>query len=165
MTGTISLYLHLGSHKTQKVRCFCCGLDDSVRMVDYSMFCCLSRRCVCCRHDQLLGGHFRCRGMANLSHISRYCLHHRQVHCIPHPRISNWLKDNEATPLFVAPKSVPKITQATLLLSVTGFIVLFCMILGLEKQTQPASFIIRSGLGTSGWSDGTAWMMGIGNAL
>ena len=80
-------------------------------------------------------------------------------------RISNWLKDNEAAPLFVAPKSVPKITQTTLLLSVTGFIVLFCMILGLKKQTQPASFIIRSGLGTSGWSNGTAWMMGIGNAL
>lgn len=70
-----------------------------------------------------------------------------------------------ATPLFLAPKSVPKITQATLFLSVSGFIVLFCMLLGLKKQTQPASFISKSGLGTSGWSDGTAWMMGIGNAL
>jgi len=39
------------------------------------------------------------------------------------------------------------------------------MLLGLKKQTQPASFITQSGLGTSGWGGGTAWMMGIGNAL
>lgn len=70
-----------------------------------------------------------------------------------------------ACPLFLYPKSIPRITQATLFLSVSGFVVIFCMLLGLKKQTQPGSFITRSGLGTSGWSDGTAWMIGIGNAL
>lgn len=70
-----------------------------------------------------------------------------------------------ACPLFLSPKSVPKITQATLFLSVSGFVIIFCMLLGLKKHTQSASFITQSGLGTSGWGTGTAWMMGIGNAL
>ena len=70
-----------------------------------------------------------------------------------------------AGPLFLCPRWVPKITQATLFLSVSGFIVVFCLLLGLKKQTQPAAFITQPGLGTSGWSTGIAWMMGIGNAL
>ncbi|KAL8735111.1 MAG: hypothetical protein Q9166_000987 [cf. Caloplaca sp. 2 TL-2023] len=70
-----------------------------------------------------------------------------------------------AAPLFLSPKLVPKITQATLFLSVSGFIVVFCMLLSLKKQTQAGSFLTQSGLGTSGWSTGTAWVMGIGNAL
>ena len=70
-----------------------------------------------------------------------------------------------AGPLFLAPKSVPKFTQATLLLSVSGFLVVFCLLLGLKKHTQPGSFITEPRLGTSGWNPGTAWMMGIGNAL
>ena len=70
-----------------------------------------------------------------------------------------------AGPLFLAPKSVPKITQATLFLSVSGFLVVFCLLLGLKKHTQPGSFITEPRLGTSGWNPGTAWMMGIGNAL
>ena len=71
----------------------------------------------------------------------------------------------EAAPLFLVPRSVPRITRATLLLSVTGFIVVFCTLLGLKKQTQPGSFITRKGLGTSGWGEGTAWLLGVGNAL
>ncbi|MCJ1279557.1 hypothetical protein MMC21_007381 [Puttea exsequens] len=71
----------------------------------------------------------------------------------------------DPAPLFLSPKSVPKITQATLFLSVSGFLVIFCMLLGLKKRTQPGSFITQKGLGTSGWGDGMAWMLGIGNAL
>ncbi|KAI4235165.1 MAG: hypothetical protein LQ349_003345 [Xanthoria aureola] len=70
-----------------------------------------------------------------------------------------------AAPIFLSPRSVPKFTQLTLFLSVSGFIVVFCMVLGLKKETQPGSFITQSGLGTSGWSTGTAWVMGVGNAL
>ncbi len=76
-----------------------------------------------------------------------------------------WLIVKIACPLFLCPDLVPKITQATLFLSVSGFVVIFCMLLVLKKQTQPGSFITGSGLGTSGWNDGTAWMMGVGNAL
>ncbi|KAL8902072.1 MAG: hypothetical protein Q9207_004897 [Kuettlingeria erythrocarpa] len=39
------------------------------------------------------------------------------------------------------------------------------MVLGLKKRTQPGSFITRSGQGTSGWSPGTAWVLGVGNAF
>ncbi|KAI4123416.1 MAG: hypothetical protein LQ338_005269 [Usnochroma carphineum] len=70
-----------------------------------------------------------------------------------------------AAPLFLAPRTVPRFVQATLCLSVSGFVVIFCMLLGLKKHTQPGSFITRSGLGTSGWSPGTAWVLGVGNAL
>ena len=70
-----------------------------------------------------------------------------------------------AAPLFLTPRSVPRITRATLLLSVIGFIVVFCTLLGLKKQTQPGSFITQKGLGTSGWGEGTAWLLGVGNAL
>ena len=70
-----------------------------------------------------------------------------------------------AGPLFLSPRSVPKITQATLFLSIAGFLVVFGMILGLKKHTQPGSFITQPGLGTSGWAPGAAWVMGVGNAM
>ncbi|KAL8959294.1 MAG: hypothetical protein Q9193_003817, partial [Seirophora villosa] len=70
-----------------------------------------------------------------------------------------------AAPLFVSPKIVPRFVRAALYLSVTGFFVIFCMVLGLRKSTQPGSFITRSGQGTSGWNPGTAWVLGVGNAL
>lgn len=35
----------------------------------------------------------------------------------------------------------------------------------MHRNTQPGSFITRPGLGTSGWGDGTAWMLGITNAM
>ncbi|KAL8710611.1 MAG: hypothetical protein Q9220_004835 [cf. Caloplaca sp. 1 TL-2023] len=63
-----------------------------------------------------------------------------------------------SAPLFMYPRSIPKFTQATLFISVSGFFVIFCMLLGLKKHTQPGTFITQSGLGTSGWSTGTAWL-------
>ncbi|KAL8916430.1 MAG: hypothetical protein Q9208_008516 [Pyrenodesmia sp. 3 TL-2023] len=70
-----------------------------------------------------------------------------------------------AAPLFLSPTIVPRFVQMALYLSVTGFFVIFCMVLGLKKRTQPGSFITRSGEGTSGWSHSTAWVLGVGNAL
>ncbi|KAI4120184.1 MAG: hypothetical protein LQ345_000140 [Seirophora villosa] len=70
-----------------------------------------------------------------------------------------------SSPLFLCPRMVPKITRAALFLAVTGFFVVFGLVLGLRRQTQPASFITQSGLGTSGWNAGTAWVLGVGNAL
>ncbi|KAL9059283.1 MAG: hypothetical protein Q9206_001559 [Seirophora lacunosa] len=81
--------------------------------------------------------------------------------------VSFWDETFEATtsPLFLCPRMVPKITRAALFLAVTGFFVVFGLVLGLRRQTQPASFITQSGLGTSGWNAGTAWVLGVGNAL
>lgn len=70
-----------------------------------------------------------------------------------------------AAPLLTCPRLVPKITQATLFLSVLGFLVSFALVIGLKKHTQPNSFITQPGLGTSGWGSGTAWVMGLGNAM
>lgn len=70
-----------------------------------------------------------------------------------------------AAPVFLHPKSVPKSVQATLYLSVSGFVVIFVLLLALKKHTQPGSFITRPGVGSSGWNPGTAWMLGVGNML
>ncbi|KAL8980816.1 MAG: hypothetical protein Q9177_005770 [Variospora cf. flavescens] len=62
-------------------------------------------------------------------------------------------------------RMVPKITRAALFLAVSGFFVVFGLVLGLRRQTQSASFITQPGLGTSGWNAGTAWVLGVGNAM
>ncbi|CAG7934397.1 unnamed protein product [Penicillium olsonii] len=35
----------------------------------------------------------------------------------------------------------------------------------MHKHRQPAEFLVQSGLGTSGWSDGTGWLLSISNAM
>ena len=50
---------------------------------------------------------------------------------------------------------------ATIILSVLTFVV----VLAMRQQEQPASFIVKSHLGKSGWNDGTAWVLGITNAM
>lgn len=103
--------------------------------------------------------------MGDISDIYRCRDHYRQVITDYFSLCKRWLIRRTASPLFLRPKWVPVITQATLLLSVSGFIVIFGLSLGLKKQTQPASFITASKLGKSGWSTGTAWMLSTGNAL
>ena len=68
-------------------------------------------------------------------------------------------------PLFVCPKFIPKIAQTTLYLSVLGFITCFTVIVSMKKHTQPVSYIVKPNLGTSGWGQGTAWVLGISNAM
>lgn len=68
-------------------------------------------------------------------------------------------------PLFVAPKRVDVTVQVTLYASLIGMVVSFVIVLAMRKQVQPGSFITQSHLGTSGWSDGTAWLLGIVNAM
>jgi len=41
----------------------------------------------------------------------------------------------------------------------------FVIALAMRKQTQPGSWIVESGLGTSGWGDSTAFLLGIINAI
>ncbi|KAF2120327.1 amino acid/polyamine transporter I [Lophiotrema nucula] len=68
-------------------------------------------------------------------------------------------------PVYFAPKKVPVTVQATLYMSLVGCVLWFVVILAMKGETQPASFITRPGLGTSGWSDSTAWLLGISNAM
>ena len=49
--------------------------------------------------------------------------------------------------------------------SVTGLLIVFCLVLALRQQAQPLSFLSQSNVGTSGWSLGPAWIMGVGNSM
>ena len=53
----------------------------------------------------------------------------------------------------------------SLWLSTGGCLVNFIVLLAMKKHTNSASFITESNLGTSGWGQGTAWVLGIMNAL
>ncbi|KAK5677213.1 hypothetical protein LTS10_010402 [Elasticomyces elasticus] len=68
-------------------------------------------------------------------------------------------------PLFIAPKKMHWIVQATLYLSVIGCVLFLIVVCAMHRSTQPASFLTRSGFGESGWNAGTAWVLGIANAM
>lgn len=69
------------------------------------------------------------------------------------------------SPLFLCPRLIPRIVQMSLAFSVTGLIIIFCLVLALRKQTQPLSSITTPGPGRSGWSIGSAWLLGITNSM
>ena len=68
-------------------------------------------------------------------------------------------------PLFLGPRLIPRIVQISLAFSVTGLIIIFCLVLALKKQTQPLSSITTPGPGSSGWGIGPAWLLGITNSM
>jgi choline transport protein len=68
-------------------------------------------------------------------------------------------------PLLLCPSRIPGITVLSLYLTLSGFVVWFVTILAMHKHSNPTSSIIRSGAGTSGWNDGTAWLLGIINSM
>ncbi|OKL56695.1 hypothetical protein UA08_08017 [Talaromyces atroroseus] len=70
-----------------------------------------------------------------------------------------------AAPVFLFPKAVPKIAQITMYLSVIGFFANFIVLVVMKKHTNPGSYIVQSGLGSSGWSAGTAWALGVTNSM
>ena len=69
------------------------------------------------------------------------------------------------SPLFLGPRFIPRIVQISLAISVTGLIVIFCLVLALRKQSQPLSTITTPGPGRSGWAIGPAWLLGITNSM
>ena len=69
------------------------------------------------------------------------------------------------SPLFLGPQLIPRIVQVSLAFSVTGLIIIFCLVLLLRKQSQPLSFITNPGPGSSGWGIGPAWLLGITNSM
>ncbi|KGO66091.1 Amino acid/polyamine transporter I [Penicillium expansum] len=67
-------------------------------------------------------------------------------------------------PVFFASK-VAIMTQITLFLSLAGYLIFFIVSIAMHTEQQPGSFLVQSGLGNSGWNDGTAWMLSISNAM
>ncbi|KAG9232017.1 amino acid/polyamine transporter I [Amylocarpus encephaloides] len=68
-------------------------------------------------------------------------------------------------PLYFTPKLIPEITTLSLWLSLLGCLVNFTVLLAMKKHTNPSSYIVQSNLGTSGWGQGVAWVLGIMNSM
>ena len=69
------------------------------------------------------------------------------------------------SPLFLGPRLIPRILQISLTFSVTGLIIIFCLVLAMRKQSQPFSSITDPGPGRSGWAIGPAWLLGVTNSM
>ena len=69
------------------------------------------------------------------------------------------------SPLFLCPRLIPWILQTSLAFSVSGLIIIFCLVLALRRQTQPLSSITTPGPGRSGWSISSAWLLGVTNSM
>ena len=69
------------------------------------------------------------------------------------------------TPIFLAPSKVNWTVHTALFLSLTGMALIITISLGMCQQKQPVSFLLQRGYGTSGWNEGTAWMLGIMNTM
>jgi choline transport protein len=67
--------------------------------------------------------------------------------------------------LFIAPSKITITVQISLYGSIVGFVICFITNLAMSGPKQPASWVTEAGLGTSGWGDGTAWLLGITNAM
>ena len=72
---------------------------------------------------------------------------------------------SQRIPLILGPRLIPRIMQISLAFSVTGLIVIFCLVLSLRKQSQPLSSITTRGPGRSGWGLGPAWLLGVTNSM
>ncbi|KAL3475488.1 amino acid/polyamine transporter I [Aspergillus californicus] len=68
-------------------------------------------------------------------------------------------------PIFVASKQIAFICQASLLLSVVGFILTLFVTVGAHETVRPSSFLVSTGPSETGWSPGVAWMLGICNGM
>ncbi|KAF1949876.1 amino acid transporter [Byssothecium circinans] len=60
---------------------------------------------------------------------------------------------------------ITKTVKISLYLSLIGFVLWFIVALAMKQESQPPSSITQSGLGTSGWPDRTAWLLGVSNAM
>lgn len=68
-------------------------------------------------------------------------------------------------PIFTIPqRHIGKWTQLCLILSILGFLVVTVVILSMCKEFAPVSRLLVFD-GVSGWPDGVAWVMSVGNAM
>lgn len=68
-------------------------------------------------------------------------------------------------PLYYTPRLIPLITTMSLWLSLIGFAVNFLVLVSMKKHNNPWSYITEPHLGTSGWGEGTAWVLGSINSM
>ncbi|KAF2662263.1 amino acid transporter [Lophiostoma macrostomum CBS 122681] len=70
-----------------------------------------------------------------------------------------------SAPVFLCPKKIGWFTQSCLYLSISGCLVVLIMALAMHQQWYPSERLLRSDLGTSGWSSSWAWVLAIGNSM
>lgn len=70
-----------------------------------------------------------------------------------------------AVPVFIASKRLSWIVQTALFLSILGMTLTLFVPVGMHKHVNSGSYLVQSGLGTSGWNSGTAWVLGITNCM
>ena len=74
------------------------------------------------------------------------------------------LKGPIVSPLFIGPRAIPIILQASLAFSVLGLVIILGIVLVMRKQVQPLSLLLDIS-GTSGWGQTTAWLLGLSNSM
>ncbi|KAJ5722624.1 amino acid/polyamine transporter I [Penicillium malachiteum] len=68
-------------------------------------------------------------------------------------------------PVVFFPHHIPRLTSWSLYLTLSGFLIWIIAILVMHKHTNSATEIFSPSQGTSGWSSGTAWLLGIINSM
>jgi choline transport protein len=67
--------------------------------------------------------------------------------------------------VILLPRAIPKGEIFFFLCNLIGFFVFFITVLGTSKHKQPASAIFSDFQNVTGWSDGTAFMLGVGTCM
>ncbi|KAI1746649.1 amino acid/polyamine transporter I [Xylaria castorea] len=68
-------------------------------------------------------------------------------------------------PVFLSSKHLSWIVQTTLFLSILGVTLFLFIPVGLHNHVNDGSYLVKSGLGNSGWNVGTAWILAISNSM
>ncbi|GAP85727.1 putative choline transporter [Rosellinia necatrix] len=70
-----------------------------------------------------------------------------------------------AIPVFLSSKRLSWTVQTALFLSVLGVTLFLFIPVGLHQQVNDGSYLVKSGLGNSGWDAGTGWALAISNSM
>ncbi|KAI0184920.1 amino acid/polyamine transporter I [Xylaria flabelliformis] len=68
-------------------------------------------------------------------------------------------------PVFLSSKRLSWIVQISLFLSILGVTLFLFIPVGLHKHVNKGSYLVKSGVGNSGWDVGTAWILAISNSM
>ncbi|PYH45738.1 amino acid transporter [Aspergillus saccharolyticus JOP 1030-1] len=68
-------------------------------------------------------------------------------------------------PMFVAPTRMSWVTQLTLSLTLSGYLVYLITALAMHDHVQGKSFAVATNQANSGWNSGAAWLLAISNAM
>lgn len=74
------------------------------------------------------------------------------------------MRKTKALPLFIGPRAIPTILQASLSFTVLGFLITTALLLFFRQQTHSPAVLLDTH-GSSGWKPGMGWILGVANAM